>query len=625
MPRNITVTFSDGSTHVYQNAPDNITPDQVTARAQKDFGKPVKALDGGRNAPAPRAAAPRQAPRPSMATNALNSLAAVGGALWRGPAAVPDMAADIGDAVTGGINALAQGRMPWEIDQNAPQRPKFRLSDVPDRLGTPRPVSPGVEFAGNVLGGALIPGPKIATQSRIRAPVPVKPTSAAGQVVKDAAQAGVRVMTSDVKPPKTFAGKSAQAVGERIPFAGTGAARMAQQEQRVAAVKNLLTDHGAVVADDAVDAVAADLAKTRGAALKRLTAAKDSVIQGLPGAVQTPQAIKAIDEQIARLSGINADKFAPVIRELESFKANLSSGKTLDQIEGNRRLLGDLFKAPELASVSGDGQKALNAIYGPLRSDMGNFIKANGGQAAFNKWKGANDQLAAMAGELGNKTFKSVLADAQATPENVAKMLFSKKPSDVARLYSNLSAEGRMKAQAAVLHKAMQDAGGFEAISPDRFANSIAKLGKTAGVHFEAPDLARLDGLSRVLEATKRASVAAAAPPTGVQNSLPIIGAVLADMFGSAGGAITGGAGVGLIARAYESAPVRNALLRLGRAPKGSPVEVAQLERAVVAISSAIKPYADKIAAAANENTMPALAADPGQEQQAEQQAPLQP
>ena len=50
MPRNITVTFSDGSTHVYQNAPDDISPAQVTERAQKEFGKSVKALDGGRAA-----------------------------------------------------------------------------------------------------------------------------------------------------------------------------------------------------------------------------------------------------------------------------------------------------------------------------------------------------------------------------------------------------------------------------------------------------------------------------------------------------------------------------------------------------------------------------------------------
>ena len=56
MPRNITVTFADGSSHVYQGAPDDVTPDQVEARASKEFGKKVAALHGGRGA----------APEPSM-------------------------------------------------------------------------------------------------------------------------------------------------------------------------------------------------------------------------------------------------------------------------------------------------------------------------------------------------------------------------------------------------------------------------------------------------------------------------------------------------------------------------------------------------------------------------------
>ena len=55
MPRNITVTFDDGTSHVYQNAPDSLTPDMVQARAQQDFGKVVKSLDGGRPAAAPAA------------------------------------------------------------------------------------------------------------------------------------------------------------------------------------------------------------------------------------------------------------------------------------------------------------------------------------------------------------------------------------------------------------------------------------------------------------------------------------------------------------------------------------------------------------------------------------------
>lgn len=50
MPRDITVTFEDGATHVYRGAPDDVTPEVVAKRAQSEFGKAVTALDGGRKA-----------------------------------------------------------------------------------------------------------------------------------------------------------------------------------------------------------------------------------------------------------------------------------------------------------------------------------------------------------------------------------------------------------------------------------------------------------------------------------------------------------------------------------------------------------------------------------------------
>jgi len=51
MPRNITVSFEDGTQHVYENAPDDITPEAVIARASKEFdGVPITNVDGGREA-----------------------------------------------------------------------------------------------------------------------------------------------------------------------------------------------------------------------------------------------------------------------------------------------------------------------------------------------------------------------------------------------------------------------------------------------------------------------------------------------------------------------------------------------------------------------------------------------
>lgn len=49
--RNITLTFDDGTTHQYNGVPDEVTPEQVQARAQKEFsGKAITNIDGG-NAP----------------------------------------------------------------------------------------------------------------------------------------------------------------------------------------------------------------------------------------------------------------------------------------------------------------------------------------------------------------------------------------------------------------------------------------------------------------------------------------------------------------------------------------------------------------------------------------------
>ncbi len=50
MSRDITITFDDGSTHVYKNAPDTVTPETVQKRAEAQFGKSVTGIDGGKQA-----------------------------------------------------------------------------------------------------------------------------------------------------------------------------------------------------------------------------------------------------------------------------------------------------------------------------------------------------------------------------------------------------------------------------------------------------------------------------------------------------------------------------------------------------------------------------------------------
>lgn len=51
MPRDVTVEFEDGSSIQYKNTPDKVTPEEVTAQAERESGLRVVSLDGGRPGP----------------------------------------------------------------------------------------------------------------------------------------------------------------------------------------------------------------------------------------------------------------------------------------------------------------------------------------------------------------------------------------------------------------------------------------------------------------------------------------------------------------------------------------------------------------------------------------------
>jgi hypothetical protein len=61
MPRNVTVTLSSGETLQFADVPDDVTPDQIQARAESESGgASVVSIDGGRGATPPAGAAPAE-------------------------------------------------------------------------------------------------------------------------------------------------------------------------------------------------------------------------------------------------------------------------------------------------------------------------------------------------------------------------------------------------------------------------------------------------------------------------------------------------------------------------------------------------------------------------------------
>lgn len=446
-------------------------------------------------------------------------------------------------------------------------------------------------------------------------PKPGRNVPEAREIVAVGAREKVPVMTSDVRPPRTFMGQNVRSTGEKIPFAGTGGKRAAQQTARVEAVKNVLRDYGGddtiKLFDDAptaVDAVAKDLLAKRGKELGRFTAQKKGVIARLAKnerAVPVDITTTHIDDIITKLKGRNNTELNPLIAKLENYKTAFQN-KSLAGIEDERALLGEAYKSPELAAVSKQADKIIRSLYAPLREDMGRFIRVHGAQGDYTKWKAANDRLAAMSGELENAAFKRVLRTSEMTPENVSSLIFSKNPSDVRRLVAGLSPSGQARAKTAVLQRAFDKAISADGgLSVERFVNNLDTLGSPIGVMFKGADRTRIEGLAKLLDATRRASAASAMPPTGVQNAPAVAGYTLGTLFGQA--AIPIAAAGGFLARAYESAPVRNLLLGLGNAKPGSAAEAALLNRAAQAVAKVVAANVARTPSTAVNDVLPAI------------------
>jgi len=404
-------------------------------------------------------------------------------------------------------------------------------------------------------------------------------TSEATQgAVAAADEVGIPVMTSDVFAPQTFMGKSAQFVTERIPFVGTGGVRAGQQQARTNAVTDLMTDYG--VGDPTLaEKIFGSLSATRKAQIEKYSKIKGDVIGTLSsaGEVPLPNTMAAIDKEIADLSRVSEDLNAPAIGILNQWKNDLA-GKSLQDIEALRKLVGEQFAKSD-AVISGDAQKALNRIYGKVNEDMGAFIKQTGAPKDFVKWKIANKRLSEEAQELGKSALKSALRDGSQTPEKVLNLLFSQKPSDVAALYRNLGSQGRANARAAILDKAFRDMGGeLDTISPEKFISTMRKSSNATRLFFNGEDAKRLTGLIEALKLTQRAGQSGVVTQSGVQTYLPTAIAALSDIFKTGGAAVGGAVTLGALARAYESAPVRNALMRVattGEAGKGKAAQAA--------------------------------------------------
>jgi len=435
--------------------------------------------------------------------------------------------------------------------------------------------------------------------ARLARPKPTTLPSTAQPIVTEAERLGVPVLTSDVIQPQSFIGRTAQRIGERVPMAGTGPVRVQQQEARVDAVKNLLKEYGADDVSKFSADIMADLSSKRAADFAKYSQAKKEVINRLAdkGNVPVPRAIEAIDKQITDLARRRTEGSDEAIQRLEQIKKDLQN-RDLFQIEAYRqdelaKIFMDDPARPMSIAARDAGEKALRAVYGPVREDMIDFIKKTGERRDVDKFMVTNQRLKELAGELEMNTLKSVLKSGKAVPDDVNKLLFSKKPSEINQLYSSLTPSGRANARSSILSQAASKAeftlpDGTQMFSPEKFNAELKRLQPQVGVFFKGDDLQRIQGLSRVLTMTRRAGEAGVTTPTG-QEAVPFVaGSFLQSIFGSLGASLAAAAGIGATARIYESAAVRDLLMKIPKTAPGGTEEAKLFKRLMSTIQTQV-------------------------------------
>lgn len=426
---------------------------------------------------------------------------------------------------------------------------------------------PGGQLAAALAGGIAAPVAAAGLARAVKAPSST--IAPAQQAILDAGKAAdVPVLTSDILPPESFVTKSMQSIGERIPVLGTGGTRQAQQAAREASVAETAAQYGKPDYEAIVDSVkgrVGGIKKAAGRVINQTGAQLDAA-----GPVTPVKTVQAIDDAIANLSRPQVYKpgYQSYIDDLQAVKDSFAANPTYTNLRESRTALREVMDSvdPMGRSQLPSQTKALFAkTYSALKNDMDDFAAANLPQNQIDKLNRANIVYGETAGVLKNTRLKNVLDKGDVKPEVVKGIIFSGQPSEMKTLFNALSPIGRQNVKAALIDDAASKsvlANGE--INPNRFGAELAKRDKNIDVFFKGQERDAVKGLTRLMQVTRRGQDAALAPTNGSAAIPYAMGAgAIADLGATLAAAATGGG----IARIYESAPVRNLLLKLANTP----------------------------------------------------------
>lgn len=435
-------------------------------------------------------------------------------------------------------------------------------------------------------------------RSVANAPIP----SSAGEVIEAGRRAGVPVTTTDVIPPETFASKWAQSIYEKIPIIGGAGARQSQQRLRQEAVSALADEYGLEL--DSIGDLSAQIVNSisqkSAATLSRAASQRMRATQVLDplGEVPLTNTSQAIDSLLAQQASLGARADQGLVSTLNNIKSSLAIGPMAQGMQAPRNFSGvkdirtTVIEDLKAVNRSEDPRSAaqLQQVKSAIDKDMVSFARQND-QVAARDWLESNRVFARELEATRNTELRRAFNSGNTTPEVILPILKGGKRSELERLNNALSPSGRQAARSAILYDALAESGYFSDMAnanPDRFATALGRQNRMQAVDifFEGADKDALSGFTRLLNATRRAQQASVNPPTGQQLApfaLGISSVAQPLITALSVGTVSG------IGRIYESAGMRNFLLRLNNTKAGSPQEMALIEATIPALTASLQ------------------------------------